>query len=429
MGGWKGIRMNEFHYEDGELHAERLPVSRIAGEVGTPFYLYSLAALRETYRSFDRAFSRVAHTVCYSVKANSNLSVLRTFALEGSGFDIVSAGELHRVLSAGGDAGKTVFSGVGKSSDEIRYALENKILMFNVESSEELDEIDHVARTLGVRAPVSLRVNPDVDPKTHPYIATGLKKSKFGIEIKRSLAEYRRARTMANVEIVGIDCHIGSQLTSVAPFVDALKRVKPLVEELSSEGIRVRFLDFGGGLGVTYHDENPPSHEQYAGALMDALRGFQGHLILEPGRALVANAGILVTRVLYLKQTETKRFVVVDGGMNDLIRPSLYDSYHQVKPVREGKGEEAVSDLVGPICESGDFFARDRKLPAVERGGLLAIMSTGAYGFVMASNYNSKPRVAEVLVNGGDYYIARERESFEDLIRGESIPPILSLQR
>jgi diaminopimelate decarboxylase len=421
----EGKELIPFHHVRGELYAERVPVSKIAEKVETPFYLYSLAALREAYRSLDGAFSEIQRTICFSVKANSNLSVLRAFALEGCGFDIVSGGELYRVLSAGGDPRKTVFSGVGKSAEEIRYALEQRILMFNVESSQELEEIDRVARTLRVKAPVGLRVNPDVDPKTHPYISTGLKKSKFGIEIQRSIAEYRRARSLPNLEVIGIDCHIGSQLTSVSPFVDALSRVRHLMKSLSSEGIAISFLDVGGGLGVTYHNEVPPTHQEYASALIGSLDGFRGHLLLEPGRALVANAGILVTRVLYLKQTETKRFVIVDGGMNDLIRPSLYGSYHAIRAVRKRNGETMIADLVGPICESGDFFAKDREIPNLERGDLVAVMSAGAYGFVMASNYNSKPKAAEVLVDGEDFHITRERETFEDLTRGESIPAIL----
>ena len=425
MAGLEEIGTAQFHEVHGELYAEGVPVARVAERVGTPFYLYSLGALRNTYRSLDRAFSRIRHSICFSVKANSNLSILRVFAQEGSGFDIVSGGELYRVICAGGDPRTTVFSGVGKGPEEIRYALEHQILMFNVESSQELEEIDRIARSLGVKAPIALRVNPDVDPKTHPYISTGLKKSKFGIEIQKASDVYRRAKTLPNLEVIGVDCHIGSQLTRVSPFIDALERVKPLMQALSSSGIAISFLDLGGGLGVTYHDELPPSHQEYADALIGSLDGFHGTLVLEPGRCLVANAGILVARVLYLKQTETKRFVVVDGGMNDLIRPSLYDSYHEVRAVRERGGTRRIADLVGPICESGDFFARDRAMPNLERGDLVALMSAGAYGFVMASNYNSKPRPAEVLVDGEDFCVIRERETLEDLVRGEAIAPVL----
>jgi diaminopimelate decarboxylase len=422
--------MNHFEYRDGELFAEQVPVKRIAREVGTPAYIYSLATLRRHYRVFDQAFARVPHLVCFSVKSNSNLAVLRTFAKEGGGFDIVSGGELFRALKAGGDPRKIVFSGVGKKREEIEHALNAGILMFNVESEQELTFIDQVSRGLGKRAPISLRVNPDVDPKTHPYISTGMKKSKFGIEITRSAELYKQALSLKNLEVIGVDCHIGSQLTSVGPFVDALSRVREyldrvLVGYLRKEGANIRYLDLGGGLGIQYKDEEPPRPEEYAAALIQGLEGLDVTLILEPGRVIVGNAGILVTEVLYLKETEEKKFVVVDGGMNDLIRPALYGSYQAIRPVLDKKAETIVADVVGPICESGDFFAKDREVPRPEPGDLLAVMSAGAYGFTMASNYNSHPRPPEVLVDGDKFYVVRQRETLDDLIKGETIPPML----
>jgi diaminopimelate decarboxylase len=422
--------MNHFEYRDGELFAEQVPVKRIAREVGTPAYIYSLATLRRHYRVFDQAFAKVPHLVCFSVKSNSNLAVLRIFAKEGGGFDIVSGGELFRALKAGGDPKKIVFSGVGKKKEEIECALNSGILMFNVESEQELTFIDQVGRGLGKRAPISLRVNPDVDPKTHPYISTGMKKSKFGIEITRSAEIYKKALALKNLEVIGVDCHIGSQLTSVGPFVDALSRVREyldrvLVGYLRKEGANIRYLDLGGGLGIQYKDEEPPRPEEYAAALIQGLEGLDVTLILEPGRVIVGNAGILVTEVLYLKETEEKKFVVVDGGMNDLIRPALYGSYQAIRPVVDKKAGTIVADVVGPICESGDFFAKDREVPRPEPGDLLAIMSAGAYGFTMASNYNSHPRPPEVLVDGDKFHVVRQRETLDDLIRGETIPPAL----
>ena len=417
--------MDYFEYRSGELFAEGVPVRRIAREVGTPAYIYSLATLKRHYRVFDQAFARLSHLVCFSMKSNSNLAVLRAFVKEGGGFDIVSAGELFRALKAGADPKKIVFSGVGKKKAEIEYALNAGILMFNVESEQELTVLNEVARGVEKKAPISLRVNPDVDPKTHPYISTGMKKSKFGIDIKRSLEVYKRALTLAHLEVIGVDCHIGSQLTTIPPFVDALSRVKVFVEALRKEGARIRYLDLGGGLGIRYKDEEPPHPEEYAGALIQGLRGLDVTLILEPGRVVVGNAGILVTEVLYLKEGEEKTFVIVDGGMNDLIRPALYGSYQAIRPVVEGKGEMIVADVVGPICESGDFFAKDREIPRPQEGDLLAVMSAGAYGFTMSSNYNSRPRAPEILVDGDNFHVVRKRESFEDLISGETIPPIL----
>lgn len=422
--------MHHFEYRNGELFAEGVPLRRIAREVGTPAYIYSLATLTRHYRVFDQSFSKIPHLICFAMKANANLAVLRLFAKEGSGFDIVSAGELFRALKAGADAKKIVFSGVGKKREELEYALNAGILMFNVESEQEMLFLNEVARGLRKKAPISLRVNPDVDPKTHPYISTGMKKSKFGIDIRRSMEIYKTALTLPNLEVIGVDCHIGSQLTSVLPFVDALARVreyldKVLVGYLRKEGANIRYLDLGGGLGIQYKDEEPPLPDEYAAALIRGLEGLDVTLILEPGRVIVGNAGILVTEVLYVKETDEKRFVVVDGGMSDLIRPALYGSYQAIRPVVERKAETIVADVVGPICESGDFFAKDRELPRPQPGDLLAVMSAGAYGFTMASNYNARPRPPEVLVDGESYYVVRARENFADLIKGEVIPEML----
>jgi diaminopimelate decarboxylase len=418
--------MNHFNYQGGELCAEDVPLEKLAAEVGTPCYVYSSATLRRHYRVFDEAFAAAPHLVCYSVKANSNLAVLRLFAREGCGFDIVSGGELFRARRAGADPAKIVFSGIGKTRDEMAYALREGILAFNVESAAELDLLDEVAAAVGRKAPVSLRVNPDVDPKTHPYISTGMKKSKFGIEIRRAAEQYERARSLPHLEVVGVDCHIGSQLTDVAPFRDALARVRGLILDLRARGFDIRYLDFGGGLGITYADEEPPSPKDYAEALLrDGIEKLGVKLLLEPGRVLVGNAGILLTRVLFLKDTETKKFVIVDGAMNDLIRPSLYGAFQRIDPVRQSDRASAIVDVVGPVCESGDFLAKDRELPAVLPGELLAVRSAGAYGFVMASNYNTRPRAAEVLVDGSTYHVVRARETLDDLVRGETIPETL----
>jgi diaminopimelate decarboxylase len=422
--------MHHFEYRGGEMHAEGVPLKRIAKEVGTPVYIYSLATLRRHYQVFDRAFAKVRHIVCFSVKANSNLALLRAFAKEGSGFDIVSGGELFRALKVGADPSKIVFSGVGKKKDEIEYALHAGILMFNVESEPELVALNEIAAGVGKKAPISLRINPDVDPQTHPYISTGMKKAKFGVDIKKSIETYKKAAALKNIDVVGVDCHIGSQLTSVAPFVDALAKVREyldrmLVGEMKKEGAQIRYLDLGGGLGINYHDETPPLPDEYAKAIIQGLEGLDITLILEPGRVIVGNAGILLTEVQYVKETDAKTFVIVDGGMNDLIRPALYGSYQAIQPVVESRAEKIVADVVGPICESGDFFARDREINRPERGDLLAVMSAGAYGFTMASNYNSHPKPPEVLVDGERYYVVRKRESLEDLINGEVIPEAL----
>ena len=422
--------MNHFEYRNGEMFAEQVPLKRIAQEVGTPAYVYSLATLKRHFKVFDQAFAKVRHIVCFSVKANSNLALLRAFAKEGSGFDIVSGGELFRALKVGADPKKIVFSGVGKKKEEIEYALEAGILMFNVESEEELFALNEIAAGIGKKAPISLRVNPDVDPQTHPYISTGMKKAKFGVDIKKSLETYKKAVSLRNVEVVGVDCHIGSQLTSVTPFVDALAKVREYLDrvlagELKKEGAQIRYLDLGGGLGINYHDETPPLPDEYAKAIIQGLEGLDVTLILEPGRVIVGNAGILLTEVQYLKETETKKFVIVDGGMNDLIRPALYGSYQAIQPVVQTNADKMIADVVGPICESGDFFAKDREIARPRRGDLLAVMSAGAYGFTMASNYNSHPKPPEVLVDGDRYYIVRKRESMDDLINGEMIPASL----
>ena len=422
--------MNHFEYRNGEMFAEGVALKRIAREVGTPAYVYSLATLKRHFKVFDQAFSKVRHIVCFSVKANSNLALLRAFAKEGSGFDIVSGGELFRALKVGADPTKIVFSGVGKKREEIEYALNSGILMFNVESEQELLALNDIASSMGKRAPISLRVNPDVDPQTHPYISTGMKKAKFGVDIKKSLETYRKAVSLRNVEVVGVDCHIGSQLTSITPFVDALAKVREYLDrvlagEMKKEGAQIRYLDIGGGLGINYHDETPPLPDEYAKAIVEGLEGLDVTLILEPGRVIVGNAGILLTEVQYIKETDSKNFVIVDGGMNDLIRPALYGSYQAIQPVVENRAQKIVADVVGPICESGDFFAKDREIPRPQRGDLLAIMSAGAYGFTMASNYNSHPKPPEVLVDGDQYYVIRRRESFDDLINGETIPPLL----
>ena len=417
--------MHHFQYRENELYAEEVPVRQIARKVGTPFYLYSAATLRRHYRVFDQAFKTLPHLVCYAVKANSNLAVLRLLAREGAGADIVSGGELFRALKAGIPAEKIVFSGVGKTAREIRLALKAGILMFNVESLEELKSIARIARKMGKKAPIAIRVNPDVNPKTHPYISTGLKENKFGLDVETAFKAYQLAKEDPYLEIVGIDCHIGSQLTQLSPFVEALRRIKAFLKRLATVGISVRYLDLGGGLGIVYGEEEPPPPEKYAQALIEELNDLSVTLILEPGRVLVGNAGILVTKVLYYKETPAKKFLIVDAGMNDLLRPAFYQAYHEIIPVLKKERPSIVADVVGPICETGDFLARERELPLVKPGELLAVMSAGAYGFVMASNYNSRPRPAEVMVNGGEFYVVRRRETYAKLVAGEKIPPFL----
>jgi len=416
--------MNYFYYENDELWCDEASVARIANEVGTPFYLYSHRTLKQHFRVFDDAFASVPHILCFAAKANSNIAILRVLIKEGSGVDIVSGGELYRALQAGVDPQKVVYSGVGKKEDEIEYALDTGILMFNVESSQELGVINGCAKRMGRMAGIALRVNPDVDPQTHPYISTGLKKNKFGIDINKSLEEYREAKKLSNIDIRGVSCHIGSQVTKLSPFVDALDRLKKLIDLLRKEDINIRYLDLGGGLGITYDQESAPHPAEYAKVIMEASRDIDCTFIFEPGRVIAGNAGILVTKVLYTKKNEDKNFVVVDAGMNDLIRPSLYDSYHQIQPVIKKNTGEIIADVVGPICESGDYLAKDRKISNLERGDLVAVMSAGAYGFSMSSNYNSRGRIPEVLVSQGRPYVIRTRETYADLIRGESVPDL-----
>lgn len=417
--------MHHFHYQEGELHCEGVPVRRIAARVGTPFYLYSHATLSHHYRVFDAAFAGFPHIICFAVKSNSNLAILRLLISLGAGADIVSGGELYRALKAGVDPGKVVYSGVGKRPEEIRLALKTGILLFNLESSQELEAIARIAGRLKKKAPIALRINPDIDPQTHPYISTGLKKNKFGINIEGALKDYRRARDLPHLEVMGVACHIGSQITEVGPFVEALERLQELIQRLAREDIRIRYLDLGGGLGIRYDQEEPPHPYEYGEKIVEKLKSLDCTLILEPGRVLVGNAGILVTRVLYTKESEVKHFIVVDAGMNDLARPSLYGSYHALWPVVEGRRPQVKASLVGPICESGDFLAKDRRMPAFQPGELLAVMSAGAYGFSMSSNYNSRPRVAEILVKDNDFYVIRKRETYRELLWGESIPEFL----
>jgi diaminopimelate decarboxylase len=421
--------MHYFEYKDGRLHCEGMAIESVAEKVGTPFYLYSYHTLVRHFTVFDQAFRGIPHLVCFSAKANSSLALLRLFTSLGGGIDIVSGGELYRALKAGADPRKIVFSGVGKREDEIEYALKTGILMFNVESSQELQSIDKVAGRVGKKAPVAIRVNPDIDPKTHPYISTGLKKNKFGIDILRAPMAYQMASQLPNLQVIGIDCHIGSQLVEIEPIVEALKKLKRLVQDLRKEGMVIQYLDLGGGLGITYADEEPPHPIEYASSILEEAKGFGCTLVLEPGRVIVGNAGVLVTRVLYLKENEEKKFMIVDAGMNDLVRPSYYGSFHQVLPVKQNHGEELVTDVVGPICESSDFIAKDRRMPKVEPGELIAVMSAGAYGFSMSTNYNSRPRVAEVIVRDDQMFVIRQRESYEDLIRGENIPDFLIEKR
>ena len=423
--------MRHFEYRNGELYAEDVPLARLAEEVGTPFYAYSHETLSRHFRVFDEAFSSVPHLVCFAMKSNSNLAILRLFGAMGGGLDIVSGGELFRALKAGVPPGRVVFAGVGKSDEEIAFALEQGVLLFNVESEEELANIGAAARRLGARAQVAIRVNPDVDPQTHPYIATGLKKSKFGIDISRAREQYRAAAALEGVEPTGVHCHIGSQITTSAPFADAVDIVARLVEALREDGRDIRYLNLGGGLGITYSDEAPPLPKDYAAAILPRLEGLGCTLIFEPGRVITGNAGVLVSRVLYGKANPEKRFVIIDAGMNDLIRPSLYQAFQDVWPVEEAARERArrVTDLVGPICESGDYLAKDRNLPELRRDDLVAVMSAGAYGFTMASNYNSRPRPPEILVRGSEYHVIRERETYDDLVRGERIPAFLEERR
>jgi diaminopimelate decarboxylase len=418
--------MHHFIYREDELYCEDVPVRKIAAEVGTPFYLYSHATLTRHYNAFSEAFADMEKLICFSAKANTNLAILKLFATAGCGLDIVSGGELFRGLQAGFAPERIVYSGVGKRVDEIDYALKSDILMFNLESLDELKLINQRAGQFNQRARIAIRVNPDVDPKTHPYISTGLKKNKFGINIEAAIEGYQLAGTLEHVEVVGIDCHIGSQITEAGPFEDALKSIKTLLNHLKAElGIHIKYIDMGGGLGITYGDETPPSLKEYAEGFLTHLEGMDLKLILEPGRVLVGNAGILITRVLYKKPGSAKDFIIVDAGMNDLLRPTLYNAFHAIEPVVRSEASLTVADVVGPICESGDFLAVDRNLAGVDGGDLLAVMSTGAYGFVMSSNYCSRPRVAEVMVKDGQYQVVKKRENYQDLTRGETIPSFM----
>ena len=409
-----------FHYQNGQLHAEQAPLADIAVKYGTPCHVYSRAALTDGFNQFTHALQGTAHLVCYAVKANANLAILNVFARLGAGFDIVSGGELQRVLAAGGDAQKVVFSGVGKTVAEMRHALEAGILCFNVESAAELERLDRVAGEMGKTAPVSLRVNPDVDAKTHPYISTGLKQNKFGVAYSDALDLYRRARNLPHLKITGIDCHIGSQLTEISPFIAAAEKILVLVDALAEEGIHLEHIDLGGGLGICYKDEAPPPIAAYVAALRGALQGRSEKLLLEPGRVLVGNAGVMLARVEYLKHGEEKNFAILDCAMNDLMRPALYDAYHKILPVISEDHPLETYEVVGPICETGDFIGHARNL-AIAPSSLLAVKSTGAYGMSMSSNYNTRPRAAEVMVDGKTVHLVRERETVAQLYAGEKL--------
>ena len=409
-----------FVYHNGELFVENVSLKKIAEKFGTPCYIYSQSALTNAYQQFDAAFEDRDHLICYAVKANSNLAILNVLARLGSGFDIVSGGELQRVIRAGGDAQKTIFSGVGKSVNEMRMALNLNILCFNVESEAELITLNHVAQNMNKVAPVSLRVNPDVDAKTHPYISTGLKENKFGIAVDEAMRIYQSAHLYPYIRFTGIDCHIGSQLSLIEPFVEASEKMLQLFGGLKKQKLDIEHIDLGGGLGIRYNNEKPPSIKEYISKLCSITRNIKQRLVIEPGRALVGNSGILLTRIEYLKQTPARNFAIVDAAMNDLIRPSLYDAYHEILPVEKSTIEAKNYEIVGPICETGDFLGHDRKLSIMD-GDLLAIMSAGAYGMSMSSNYNTRPRAAEILVVGSQTHVIRQRESIEQIIAGEQI--------
>ncbi len=414
--------MHDFDYRQGKLYCGDVALEEISRNVGTPFYCYSLPTLHRHIRAFEEPLAGVDHQTCFAMKANSNLAILSYMAKQGLGADVVSGGELYRALKAGIPGSKIVYSGVGKTTDEIDMAIEAGIMMFNIESEQELEVINERAGLLERKAPVSIRVNPDVNPMTHPYISTGMKENKFGIDVDASMAQYLKAKGMENIEIVGIDCHIGSQLTDLSPFIDAVDRLKMLIGNLNDHGITLKYLDLGGGLGITYSDEEPPHPRDYCHAILEAIGPLGLKIIFEPGRVIVGNAGVLVTSVLYRKQTKNKTFIVVDAGMNDLIRPSLYGAYHDIRPLEEKTGSPETVDVVGPICESGDFLAKNRELPALARGDMIAVMSAGAYGFTMSSNYNSRTRPPEVLVDGAKYYVVLKRQAYEDLVTGETVP-------
>jgi diaminopimelate decarboxylase len=414
--------MDHFVYRNNQLFAEDIDLSALAKAHGTPAYVYSRATFERHWLAFDNAFGAHPHLICYAVKANSNLAILNLLAGLGSGFDIVSIGELERVLHAGGDAKKIVFSGVGKKPNEIRRALEVGIRCFNVESEAELQVINNIAADINKVAPISIRVNPNVDAKTHPYISTGLKENKFGIAHERALQVYQQALAMQNLEIHGIDCHIGSQLTEIAPFVDALKRVLELVDQLEENGIALSHLDLGGGLGIRYQDETPPEPAEQIAALLAGLGNRDVEILIEPGRAIAGNAGVLLTEVLYLKHSEEKNFAIIDAAMNDLMRPALYSAWQEIVPIQPRDGEVKNYDLVGPVCETGDFLGKDRKL-SLQAGDVLAVKSAGAYGFTMSSNYNTRPRAVEIMVDGANAHVIRQRETLQQLLQGESTLP------
>jgi diaminopimelate decarboxylase len=417
--------MHLFKYRADELYAEEVPVKKLAEKYGTPLYIYSYNTLSRHFRAYEDAFNDYPHIICFAIKSNSNMAILRLFAKNGGGADIVSGGELYVALKAGMKPEKIVYAGVGKTEDEIRFALKSKILMFNVESEDELRGIDRVAGKMERRAPVALRINPDIDPETHPYVATGLRRHKFGIPIEEALEYYRLASRLKNINVIGIHKHIGSQITRISPFVDALKRILLLIDKLSIQGVKIYYLDIGGGLGISYRDEEPPVPKDLARNLIPLLNGRKLTLIMEPGRSIVGNAGILVTKTLYLKKGEEKEFIIVDAGMNDLIRPSLYGAYHHLLPVVRKKRNTVLCDVVGPICESSDFLATERELSRVKQGEYIAVMGAGAYGFSMSSNYNSRRRAAEVLVKGREHFLIRERETYSDLVKKEKIPAFL----
>ncbi|HJN96648.1 MAG TPA: diaminopimelate decarboxylase [Gammaproteobacteria bacterium] len=414
--------MDHFNYQGDTLYAEELPVAELVSQFGTPCFIYSRATLERHYRVYQEALQDCPRLICFAVKSNSNLAVLNVLARMGAGFDIVSGGELEKVIAAGGDASKIIFSGVGKSQAEIARALQAGICCFNVESEAELERIDNTAQRLHLRAPVSIRVNPDVDAGTHPYISTGLKENKFGIASEQAIDVYRRAAVMAGINVVGIDCHIGSQLTSNEPFLDAIDKLLALVDKLAAEGIRLTHFDLGGGLGVTYGEEEPPHPSDFIAMVRDRFVNRDMTLLFEPGRSITANAGLFVTRVEYLKHTQHKNFAIVDGAMNDLLRPALYGAWQEIIPVEKVDGESLIYDVVGPVCESADFLGKDRSL-CLKAGDLLAVRSAGAYGFVMSSNYNTRPRAAEIMVDGNEKFLVRERESVTELYRLESILP------
>ncbi len=411
-----------FSYKNGEFYAEDVPVSEIAKQVGTPCYVYSYKFIEDTYIEYKEAFSEIEPIICYSAKANTNLSILKTFSSLGSGFDIVSVGELKKVLKIGGDPNKIVFSGVGKTKEEIIAAIEAEILFFNVESVDELDFINEIAISIGEKARISLRVNPNIDPKTHPYISTGFKKSKFGIEINKAFEVYKDYANKKGLEIVGVDAHIGSQIFEITPFIDSLNKLIELADRLLKQGLNIQYIDIGGGLGIKYENEEQPlSKTEFANAVISELDGKPYKIVLEPGRSLIGNGGILLTRVLYNKIGTEKKFIIIDAAMNDLIRPAFYDSYHEIVTTDEKDSNKDIFDIVGPICESGDFLAKDREFPSVTKDEVLVVKSAGAYGFVMSCNYNSRPRAAEVLVKDDQYFIIKKREDFDDLIKGEEI--------